>query len=110
MYAENLGLVLDYGVQIVLALMLAATTIVFLVANLFIRNRYKTALLLGILSIIFSLSGHLYDLAFATLPLDSWTEIVFIISGVILYALLKWVSAQLCERISATANLIRKQD
>ena len=83
LYSENLGLVIDHEVVTVLILMLAATSIAYPAANLLLKDRHKTAVILGICSVFFSLSGHLYELAFATIPLHSWTEIVFIALGAI---------------------------
>ena len=106
LYAENLGLVFDGEVVTVLILMLAATSIAFPAANLLLKDRHKTAFILGLCSVFFSLSGHVYELAFATIPLDSWTEIVFIALGATFYLLHKRGSAASYERITAPANLL----
>lgn len=106
LYSENLGLVIDHEVVTVLILMLAATSIAFPAANLILKDWHKTAFILGICSVVFSLSGHVYELAFATIPLDSWTEIVFIALGATFYLLHKRGSAASYERITAPANLL----
>lgn len=106
LYSENLGLVIDHEVVTVLILMLAATSIAYPAANLLLKDRHKTAVILGICSVFFSLSGHLYELAFATIPLDSWTEIVFIALGAIVYLLNKRGSAIYCVRTTVTVNLM----
>ena len=106
LYSENLGLVFDHEVVTVVILMLAATSIAFPAANLWFKDRHKTALILGVCSMFFSVSGHVHDLAFATIPLDSWTEIVVIVAGVTLYLLHKRGSTASYERITATANLL----
>ena len=106
LYAENLGLVFDDEVVTVLVLMLIATTIAFVAATLVLRNRFKAAFLLAICSLCFSLSGHVHVLAFAALPIDSWTEIVVIVAVVTLYCFHMRGSAELYERITVTANLV----
>ncbi len=76
LYSENLGLVFDNEVIPSLILMLLGTTIAFLATNHWVRNRHRTAFYLGVCSIAFSLSGHVYELVFIPKSLGIWTFMV----------------------------------
>lgn len=106
LYAENLGLVFDQEVIAVIALVLAATTIAFLVTNLGIRNRHKTAFLVGVCSLFFSLAGHVYDVLLLTIPFETWTTIVLIALGLILLVLHTKGSARVFEQVSFSINVV----
>ena len=94
LYAANLGLVIDREVLFCLCGMLAATTIGFLVANRFIKDRYKTAFILSICSLIFTLSGHVFMAAFMPKSLFVWT-LMLSLSAAIIVALLCRSHAQM---------------
>ena len=59
-----------------LILMLLGTTIAFLATNHWVRNRHRTAFYLGVCSIAYSLSGHVYELVFIPKSLGIWTLMV----------------------------------
>lgn len=82
LYSENLGLVFDNEVIPCLILMLLGTTIAFLATNNFVRNRHRTAFLLGICSTAYSLSGHVYELVFMPKPPELWTLDVLLLFAV----------------------------
>ncbi len=106
LYSENLGLVKDREVSYVCAVMLAATTLGFLVANRVIRCRYKTAFMLGICSLAFSLSGHGYVLIYMPRSLFVWTLFVLIVLAILLVLLWRSDSRQIYLRITPLFNLI----
>ena len=106
LYSENLGLVIDHEVVIVLLLMLATTSIAFLVTKLILGNAHKSAFFVAVCSVFSSLSGHVYELAFSTIPLNSWTWIVGIALGVTLLLLHTRVTAGLFKRSTLPINLI----
>lgn len=106
LYSENLGLVTDREVLYVCAVMLAATTLAFLVANLVIRYRYKTALMLGLCSLVFSLSGHVYVQIFIPRSLFVWTSLLLIAMAILLLILWRRASTQVLETITPALNFI----
>ena len=106
LYSENLGLVIDHEVVIVMALMLATTSIAFFVIKLILRNAHRSAFVVAICSVFSSLSGHVYELAFSTIPLNTWTWIVGIALGVTLLLLHMRVTAGLFKRSTLPINLI----
>ncbi|MCY4072734.1 MAG: hypothetical protein OXG60_15680 [Chloroflexi bacterium] len=73
LYAVNFGLVIDREVFTSCAVMLAATTIAFAVMNVLVGSRHKTACILSVASICFSLGGHLYLEVFLRKSLLVWT-------------------------------------
>ncbi len=86
LYSNNLGLVIDQEIFLSLVLALLGTTIAFLLINHLLGNRHRTALILGICSIAFSLSGHVYVLVFMPKSLGIWT--LMILSALIFIILL----------------------
>lgn len=106
LYAENLGLVQDREALHVCAAMLAATSLAFLVVNRLIRCPHKTAAILSLCSIVFSLSGHLYILLFLPNSLLLWTLLVLISMGILLVRL--WTSdlRHIYPRLAPLFNLI----
>ena len=76
LYSVNLGLVIEREVLASLAAMFAASTIAFLLTNVLLRNRHKAAFVLGVASICFSFSGHLYTQVFIPKSLFVWTLMI----------------------------------
>lgn len=76
LYAVNFGLVVDHEVFTSCAVMLAATTIAFAVINIPVGSRHKTASILSVASICFSLGGHLYVEVFLPKSLLLWTLMI----------------------------------
>ncbi|MCY4537061.1 MAG: hypothetical protein OXE52_02395 [Chloroflexi bacterium] len=106
LHSENLGLVKDREVLYVCGVMLAATTLALLVANRFIRCWYKTALMLGLCSLVFSLSGHVYVQIFNPRSLFVWTSLLLIAMAILLLILWRRASTQVLETITPALNLI----
>lgn len=106
LYSENFGLVKDREVIPACAGMLAATSLACLVSNRIIRSRYKTAFMLSICSLVFSLSGHLYVLVFIPRSLLLWSLLVLIALAILLVILWRRASSQVLERITPALNLI----
>ena len=76
LYSVNFGLVIDREVITSCAIMLAATTIAFAVTNVLVGSRRKTAFILSVASICFSLGGHLYVNVFMPKSLFVWTLMI----------------------------------
>ena len=102
LYSENLGLVIDREVLTSLICITVATTIAFFLTNLFVRNKHKTAFALGLCIVLFSLSGHVYGLAFERNSLFVWTMMI-VVAMALLFALVLRVSA---GRFSAPATTV----
>ncbi len=105
-YANNLGLVIDQDAFLCLVLSLLGTTIAFLAINHFLRDRHRTALILTICSIAFSLSGHVYILMFMPKSLGVWT--LMILSALIcIFFLLQRIRSNLVFRhMTPVFNLV----
>ncbi len=106
LYSENLGLVIDREVATSLMAMLVGTTFAFLVTNHFLKCRYKSAFMLSICSMVFSLSGHVYVLIFIPKSLFVWTLLVFIATAIILARLWKSKSYDFFIRATPVLNLL----
>ena len=105
-YSLNLGLVIDHEVGTSLLVKLAATTIAFVLTNVFVRNKQKTALMLSILSICFSFSGHLYTLVFIPRSLFIWTLMILIATVCAMAMVYRIGSRYSLVRVASAANLI----
>ena len=106
LYSENLGLVKDDEVIYALAFALIATTIAFFAINLFIKQRHKSAALLGICSLAFSLSGHLHQVFFRADSLLSWTATVLLLTAMALAHAHKYAAASSYRGATALCNPI----
>ena len=106
LYSENLGLVKDREVITACASMLAATSLAFLLSNRIIRSRHKTAFMLSICSLVFSLSGHVYVLVFMPRSLFLWSLFWLIVLAILLLILWRRASSQVLERVTLALNLI----
>ncbi len=73
LYATNLGSVLEQDVIAAIGGMLLATSAAYALANRLLRDRHKSAFVLAICSLVFSLSGHVYSQAFMPRSLGVWT-------------------------------------
>ena len=78
LYSVNRGLVFDHEVIPTMLFMLAATTAVFLAINAFTSDSFKSAAIVSVLSLCFSLSGHIHDLVLDNEPLAIWTILVLV--------------------------------
>lgn len=112
LYSQNLGLVIDHEVVNVLGWVLGTTTVAFLGINLLLRDRFKTATLIGTAMIFFSLSGHVYNLALeptavhVDVAMTLWTQFVLAVSIATLYVVHRTVSSDLSRKATKTINLI----
>lgn len=106
LYSENLGLVKDREVPYVCGVMLAATTLGFLIANRVIRSRHKTAFMLSVCSLVFSLSGHVYALVFMPRSLFLWSLLLLIVLTIFLAILWRSASSKVLEPATPAFNLI----
>ena len=112
LYSQNLGLVIDHEVVNVLGWVLTTTTVAFLGINSLLRDRFKTATLIGTAMLFFSLSGHVYILALAPtaehadVEMTVWTQFVLAVSIVALYVVYRTVSSDLSRKATKVINLI----
>lgn len=106
LYSENLGLVKDGEFLASVNFMLFATTIGFAVANAIIRNRHKSAIVLSVLSLVFSLSGHVYGLVFQEMSIVLWTTLVTFTLIAILAKLIRKDCRDFCAQVTPVFNLI----
>ena len=106
LYSENLGLVIEHEVLASLAAMIAVTTLAFLIANKLLRNRHKSAFMLSLCSLVFSLSGHAYLLLFIPKSLFVWTLMLLIALAILLVKLWRSDSREVFERATPVLNLI----
>ena len=106
LYSENLGLVIDREVATSLMAMLVGTTFAFLFANHFLKCRYKSAFMLSICSMVFSLSGHVYVLIFLPKSLFVWTLLVLIVTAIGLARLWKSKPCQFFIWVTPVLNLL----
>ena len=72
LYTVNFGLVKDHEVPLTIAGMLIATSLAYILADRFSPNKRKRAFYLGIWSLYFSLSGHIYVMIFIPRSLLVW--------------------------------------
>ena len=106
LYKANLGLVFDSEVFASIVLMLAATTVVMLLANAACRDRWKAALATSILVLVFSLSGHVHDLLLIGEPLTVWTSFILILCVTSIIEVGRSNSARGLAQITSSLNLI----
>lgn len=106
LYAENMGLVKDGEVPYVGAAALAVTTVAYLLAKRLIPCPHKTAFLLGLCSLVFSLSGHLYALVFMPRSLLLWSLVLLIVLAITLVKLARISNSKLFTRLTPALNLI----
>ena len=105
LYSVNFGLVMDHEVAPTIAAMLVATSIVFVLAGRVLPNQHKRAFYLGIGSLFFSMSGHVYSMIFMPRSLLVWnlaTAVIVILASV---AFNKCLSQRVYAQITASFNL-----
>ena len=106
LYAENFGLVHDYQVAQTIAVMLIVTSLAYLVANSFMHNPHKSAFFLGIASLYFSTSGHLYIMFFIPKSLLVWIIASAIVVAAISIACNRFIPKHSYAHFTAPINLI----
>ena len=87
LYSVNFGAVIDREVPICVIWIAGATTIIYLAAYAFLRDRHQSALITSCVVLGFSLSGHIHGLFFDRAPLAAWTLIVAIVIALAVAAL-----------------------
>ena len=106
LYSVNRGLVFDHEVIPTILFMLAATTAVFLAINAFTSDRFKSAAIVSVLSLCFSLSGHIHDLVLDNEPLAIWTVLVLVAGTGAAIELHRLKSPSALFRVTLPLNLI----
>ena len=106
LYSANYGLVRDWEVAYALIAMLVGTTIAFGLIHRFTDNIHTAAIILGICSACFSLSGHVYTLVFMPRSLAIWTLCTMLAVTGIVFKLLKTRSKTFSPGLTVVLNLI----
>ena len=106
LYASNLGFVIDYEVVHVLVVQMTALLIGFFILNAVSRNRYKSACILGLLCLSFSLSGHTYNLVADSISLEAWTALLLVCTDIVIMFLHAKGTRSFFVSIASTANLV----
>ncbi len=106
LYLENFGLVRDFEVPPTIIGMILGTTLVFVAASRVIRDPHKRAFYMSLLSLYFSLSGHVYVKTFMPRSLLIWD--VATVAGLILLmiALHNLLPRRSYAQLSTSFNLI----
>ena len=73
LYTENLGLVIDSEVAPSVLLVQVGTGIVFIICKRLIQDLHLAAMFTSLCVIVYSLSGHVYELVFMPRSLGVWT-------------------------------------
>ena len=106
LFAVNYGMVQETQVLPTIAGMLAATTLFFAFTKRISRNPHRRAFYLGIGSLVFSLSGHLYELLFMPRSLLIWNIATALLIGGFCLALHKQLPQQIYARFTMPFNII----
>ncbi|MCY4061859.1 MAG: hypothetical protein OXG53_05805, partial [Chloroflexi bacterium] len=106
LYLENFGLVRDSEVPPTIFAMILGTTLVYATAGPAIRDPHKRAFYISLLSLLFSLSGHVYVMIFMPRSLLIWNVASALGLILLAIALLKWLPRQSYAQFSAPFNLI----
>ncbi len=106
LYAENFGLVRDSEAAHALIAMLAATTLVYLVAKPIEGNPHKRAFYLCIASLSFSTSGHLYSLFVMPRSLLVWDIASAIVVVAIIVACARFIRPHSYALFTRPLNLV----
>ena len=72
LYSVNYGLVMDHELAPTITAMLIATTIIYVLMGRVFPDQHKRAFFLGIASLVFSTSGHVYSMIFMPRSLFVW--------------------------------------
>jgi len=106
LFAVNYGVVQETQVLPTIAAMLAATTLFFIFTKRNSRNPHRRAFYLGIGSLVFSLSGHLYEMLFMPRSLLIWNIATAVLIGGFCLALHKRLPQQIYARFTMPFNII----
>ena len=106
LYAANLGLVKEEEVFAASIAMLAATSIAFFITRASVANQYQAALIVSLLGLFFSMSGHIHELALQREPLLVWTVGVLLLAALAITELPDLMTPDLVFRATPWLNLI----
>ena len=105
LYSGNFGLVIDREVANCLIWVLAATTIGYFAAFVVKRDYHIPALIVTVVSVCFSMSGHVHSL-FANVPILAWTSFVSIVVAIAVAKMLRIRKHDSVEQLALPLNLI----
>ena len=106
LYLENFGLVRDREAAYTSICMLIATTTVFILSGRILQNIHQRAVFLAILSLTFSMSGHIYAAVFMPKSLLVWSILSAAAVIACLLALHKVVAPTAYAPLTAPLNLV----
>ena len=106
LYLENFGLVRDFEVPPTIVSIILGTTFVYAAASRAIRDPHKRAFYMSLLSLYFSLSGHVYVMIFMPRSLFIWDVATAVGLILLMTALHKLLPRQSYAQFSAPFNLI----
>ena len=106
LYSENLGLVVDSEVIPTILFVLAGTCIVFIVCKRKFKDIHRAAVVTSLCSIVFSLSGHLYEMLFMPRSLLIWNIATAVLIGGFCQAFHKRLPQQIYARFTMPFNII----
>ncbi len=106
LYLENFGLVRDFEVPPTIIGMILGTTLVFVAASRVILDPHKRAFYMSLLSLYFSLTGHVYVMIFMPKSLFIWNAATVVGLILLMMALHKLLPRHNYAQFSAPFNLI----
>lgn len=106
LYSVNFGSVIDREVPICIFWLMATTSISFSAINFVLRDRHQTAVILSLIVLAFSVSGHIFDLLSESEPLIVWTISVLIALASVIAELHKARDANFFQQAVVPMNLI----
>ena len=106
LYAENIGLVKDGEVVGAVLFMLAATTVAYFFARAILESRHRAAFVISVLGLIFSLSGHIHEIALPDASVLLWTASVTLASALLTKRLLAKAPPRILLSSAPWLNLI----
>lgn len=106
LYATNIGAVKDEEFVIVSIGALTASTFIFFVTRAFIGNQYRSALIVSLLALVFTLSGHIHEIALHQEPLLVWSGGILIIAALMVKEASARVAADFLIAPTPWLNLI----
>lgn len=106
LYSANFGIVRDNEAALAIVCMLIATTILFSLSARALRNPQRRALYLGILSLAFSTSGHLYEILFMPKSLLVWNLLSAAAVIALLFATHRLITQNGYAQLTAPLNLV----
>ena len=106
LYTANIGMVKDGEVLNIVLLMFAATTIAYFFAKTVLNCRHKAAFVVSTLGLVFSLSGHIHEIALPETSVLFWTGGVTLVTALLVHKLLAKISPRFLLSAAPWLNLI----